>query len=99
MEIISLTGEVSRYNESSMWRQVSPVLNRNPGRIVLDFSDVQYMAISSIAVLIDLLIQAKSRSIKVAACGLSDTFLDLLELTKLSDYIEIYQRCDDAVAG
>jgi anti-anti-sigma factor len=96
MEIISLGGELSRQNEQVLWNQVYPALAHRSGKILLDFTNVQYMAISSIAVLIDLLVLAKHNSIDISVCGLAKPMLELFRLTNLDEYIEIYCHCEEA---
>lgn len=97
MEVIPLSGEVSRQTEQGLWRQISPALARQPRSILLDFSDVHYMAISSIAILIDLLVLARRSSVTVAACGLQEPFMRLLDLSQLSSEMEIYPQKGDAI--
>jgi anti-sigma B factor antagonist len=65
--------------------------------VLLDFGDVDYINSTGIALIVGLLGRARADGIAVAACGLSDHYREIFEITRLSDFMSIYT--DAASAG
>ena len=60
-----------------------------PGRVVLDFSAVDYINSTGIALIVRLLAEARRDRRAVVALGLSDHYQEIFRLTRLSDYLTI----------
>ena len=60
-----------------------------PIRIVLDFSQVDYINSTGIALVVGLLAKARAAHILLSAVGLSDHYREIFTITRLSDFIEI----------
>jgi anti-sigma B factor antagonist len=69
------------------------------GRVVLDFTAVDYINSTGIALIVGILAQARAERRIVAASGLSNHYRQIFEITRLSDFIEIYADVDDAAAA
>jgi anti-sigma B factor antagonist len=67
-------------------------------RVVLDFTAVDYINSTGIAVIVGILAQARAERRVVAASGLSDHYRQIFEITRLSDFIQMYADVDDAIA-
>lgn len=67
-------------------------------RVVLDFTAVDYMNSTGIALIVGILAQARTEHRVVAASGLSDHYRQIFEITRLSDFIQVYADVDDAIA-
>jgi anti-sigma B factor antagonist len=67
-------------------------------RVVLDFSAVDYINSTGIAVIVGILAQARAERRVVAASGLSNHYRQIFEITRLSDFIQMYADVDDAIA-
>jgi anti-sigma B factor antagonist len=67
-------------------------------RVVLDFTAVDYMNSTGIALIVGILAQARTEHRIVAASGLSDHYRQIFEITRLSDFIQVYADVDDAIA-
>ena len=65
----------------------------HPGEIRLDFNDVDYINSTGIALIVGLLARARSTGKLVGAFGLTDHYREVFEITRLSDFMHIY---DDA---
>ena len=59
--------------------------------MLLDFGDVDYINSTGIALIVGLLGRARADGIAVAACGLSDHYREIFEITRLSDFMTIYE--------
>jgi len=64
--------------------------------MLLDFGDVDYINSTGIALIVGLLGRARADGVAVAACGLSDHYREIFEITRLSDFMSIY--ADEASA-
>jgi anti-anti-sigma factor len=67
-------------------------------RVVLDFTAVDYMNSTGIALIVGILAQARAERRTVAASGLSEHYRQIFEITRLSDYIQMFADVDDAIA-
>jgi anti-sigma B factor antagonist len=67
-------------------------------KVVLDFAAVDYMNSTGIALIVGILAQARAEHRSVAASGLSNHYRQIFEITRLSDFIQMYADVDDAIA-
>lgn len=67
-------------------------------RVVLDFTAVDYINSTGIAIIVGILAQARAERRVVAASGLSDHYRQIFEITRLSDFIQMYADVDDAIS-
>ena len=61
------------------------------GEIVLDFNDVEYINSTGIAVIVSVLARARAEGRKVGAIGLSSHYLEVFRITRLSDFMHVYE--------
>jgi anti-anti-sigma factor len=57
--------------------------------VLLDFSRVDYINSTGIALIVGLLARARAQSRPVSACGLSEHYREIFEITRLSDFMTI----------
>ena len=57
---------------------------------VFDFANLEYMNSGGIGLLVTLLVRANRHSQKLLACGLSDHYRQIFELTRLDEAIGIH---------
>ena len=57
--------------------------------VVLDFTDVEYINSTGIALIVRLLAQARRDRRDVIALGLTDHYREIFRITRLSDYLTI----------
>jgi anti-sigma B factor antagonist len=68
------------------------------GTVVLDFSAVDYINSTGIALIVSVLARARAERRKVVACGLSPHYREIFDITRLSDFIELFPDLDVAVS-
>jgi anti-sigma B factor antagonist len=68
------------------------------GTVVLDFSAVDYINSTGIALIVSVLARARAERRKVVACGLSPHYREIFDITRLSDFIELFPDLDHAVS-
>ena len=66
--------------------------------VVLDFAAVDYINSTGIALIVSVLARARAERRKVVACGLSPHYREIFDITRLSDFIELFHDLDDAVS-
>ena len=67
--------------------------------IILDFGQLEYMNSTGIGLLVTLLIRAQRQQQKLLACGLSDHYRQIFDLTRLNEAIGIYESRAEALAA
>ncbi len=77
---------------------MSPDGQDGPGTVVLDFSAVDYINSTGIALIVSVLARARAERRKVVACGLSPHYREIFDITRLSDFIELFPDLDGAVS-
>jgi anti-sigma B factor antagonist len=68
------------------------------GTVVLDFALVDYINSTGIALIVSVLARARAERRKVVACGLSPHYREIFDITRLSDFIELFPDLDQAVS-
>jgi anti-anti-sigma factor len=96
--IIDLVGDVDTGAEASLQRAFEEAAAGTRG-VVLNFSRTDYVNSSGIALIVGLLAQARERSMSIAACGLSDHYRTIFEITRLADFMDIAEDEDSAVGA
>jgi anti-anti-sigma factor len=66
------------------------------GRVLLDFRGVDYINSTGIAVIVGILAMARAEDRVVAAFGLTDHYREVFNITRLADFMTIY---DDETAA
>jgi anti-sigma B factor antagonist len=68
------------------------------GTVVLDFAAVDYINSTGIALIVSVLDRARAERRKVVASGLSAHYREIFDITRLSDFIELFPDLDRAVS-
>jgi anti-anti-sigma factor len=93
--IVELVGTVNRGAKEEMERAYEEA-SKAPGEILLDFGPVEYINSTGIAVIVGVLAMARAENRDVGATGLTDHYKEVFEITRLADFMHIYE---DAAAG
>ncbi len=91
--IIELTGTVNRGAKESLEAAYEAT---EGSRVLLDFSNVDYINSTGIAVIVGVLAMARAEERVVGAYGLSDHYREVFQITRLADFMTIY---DDETAA
>lgn len=88
--VIALTGTVNRAAKTGMesaYQEASQI----QGEILIDFTNVDYINSTGIAVIVGVLAMARAEKREVGAFGLTDHYKEVFEITRLADFMRIYQ--------
>ena len=98
--VIELSGEVDGSAADVLTKayQAAVGTHADLGTVVLDFSAVDYINSTGIALIVSVLARARAERRKVVACGLSPHYREIFDITRLSDFIELFPDLDHAVS-
>jgi anti-sigma B factor antagonist len=98
--VIELSGEVDGSAADVLTNAYQNAVGTNTdlGTVVLDFSAVDYINSTGIALIVSVLARARAERRKVVACGLSPHYREIFDITRLSDFIELFPDLDHAVS-
>ena len=93
--IIKLSGTVNRAAKGKL-EVAYELASTIEGQILLDFREVEYINSTGIAVIVGVLAMARAADRDIGAFGLTEHYKEVFEITRLSDFMHIYE---DAKAG
>lgn len=96
---LDLHGEVDTFADSGLQATYAEAEALDPAVIVLNFSDVSYINSTGIALIVSLLARARKAQRKVLVYGLSDHYVTIFQITRLSDFMTIFPDEAAALAG
>ena len=94
--IIDLSGEINGSSEAALNATYDNAEAQNPATIVLNFSQVDYINSTGIALIVGLLARARKAKRTLSVFGLSEHYLEIFNITRLVDFMSIYP--DEATA-
>jgi anti-sigma B factor antagonist len=96
--VIDIQGEINAFAENALMDAYTQATSQGARYIVLNFSSLDYMNSSGIGLLVTLLIRANRQKQRLVACGLSEHYQQIFELTRLNEAIVIYPGEAEALA-
>lgn len=95
--VVDISGDITAASEEVLMDAYSKATEAGARAIVLNFADLDYMNSGGIGLLVTLLVRANRQGQRILACGLTDHYRQIFELTRLDDAIGIYDSEDDAL--
>ena len=97
--IIDLHGEINAFAEDRLNAAYAEAESRAPDVILLNFSDVDYINSTGIALIVSLLARARKAKRRLLACGLSDHYVEIFQITRLVDFMNVFPDEKSALAS
>ena len=97
--IISIVGEMTGFAENDLMAAYNEATKEDAQALVLNFRDLEYMNSTGIGLLVTLLIRTQRQQQRLMACGLSEHYRQIFDLTRLNEAIGIYDTEGDALAS
>ncbi|CAN5353385.1 MAG: STAS domain-containing protein [Acidimicrobiia bacterium] len=88
--IIDLQGEVNALSGPRLEAAYAEAISAEPESVLLNFSEVEYINSTGIALIVGLLAKARAANRPVLACGLSEHYQEIFTITRLSDFMSIF---------
>jgi anti-anti-sigma factor len=99
VSVIEISGEVTRESDAALSDAYQRAAADGVQTIVLAFDKLDYMNSSGIGLLVTLLVRAQRAHQNILACGLTDHYRQIFELTRLDEVISIHDTEDAALAA
>ena len=97
--VVDIQGEVTGFADTILMNAYVQASAGTTHAILLNFSKLEYMNSSGIGLLVTLLVRAQRQKQKLMACGLSEHYRQIFELTRLSEAIGLYASEEEALAS
>ena len=94
--VIDLDGEINGTSEEALNRAYAQASSQNPAAVVLNFTKVDYINSTGIALIVGLLAQARKSKHPLMTYGLSSHYQEIFRITRLSDFMSMF--ADEASA-
>lgn len=96
--VIDLRGEINSFAERTLSAAYSEAEAQAPRSILLNFSQVDYINSTGIALIVTLLAKARKAHIRLLTCGLSEHYIEIFNITRLADFMSVYPDEASALA-
>jgi anti-anti-sigma factor len=94
--VIDLSGEINGRADETLEAAYAQAQALRPESVLLNFTAVDYINSTGIALIVGLLAQARRDRIRLLTCGLGDHYEEIFRITRLADFMTIYR--DEAAA-
>src|SRR6516162_8191495 len=88
--VITLHGEINAFAEDALNAAYAGAESQSPDVILLNFSDVDYINSTGIALIVSLLARARKSHRQLLACGLSEHYVEIFNITRLADFMTVF---------
>ena len=97
--VLDLVGEINGFAEEALSAAYAEAEARDPKTILLNFEGVDYINSTGIALIVGLLARARASHRSLLACNLSEHYVEIFNITRLSDFMSVFPDEESAVAG
>ncbi len=97
--IIDLQGEIDSFAEDVLNNAYAQAENQDANVILLNFSKVDYINSTGIALIVGLLARARRSKRRLLAYGLSDHYVEIFQITRLVDFMNVFPDETSALAS
>jgi anti-anti-sigma factor len=97
--IIDLQGEINTLAENVLNAAYDEAVSQQPEVILLNFSQVDYINSTGIALVVGLLKRARQAGLPLIAYGLSEHYVEIFQITRLADFMPLFPDEGTALAG
>jgi anti-anti-sigma factor len=96
--VLDLRGEINGFAQEALDAAYAEAESNNPEAILLNVEGVDYINSTGIALIVGLLAKARVSQRRLVASGLSDHYVEIFEITRLSDYIGVFPDEESAMS-
>ena len=96
--ILDLRGEINGFGQEALNAAYAEAEKGDPEAIILNFEGVDYINSTGIALIVGLLARARASKRRLLAYGLSDHYVEIFEITRLSDFVGVFPDEESALS-
>ncbi len=96
--VVRLSGRLDRDGDAAMETAYQAAVGSGARTVHLDFTGVDYINSTGIALIVRLLAEARRDGRRVVATGLSEHYREIFRITRLSDFMTIEEEAAPAIA-
>jgi anti-anti-sigma factor len=97
--VIELHGEIDGFAQEALNAAYAEAEAKEPEVILLNFEGVDYINSTGIALIVSLLARARASKRRLLACNLSDHYVQIFNITRLSDFMSVFPDEESAMTG
>jgi len=97
--ILDMHGEINGLADGDLNESYQSAENQSQDMIVLNFSDVEYINSTGIALIVGLIAQARKNHRQLIVFGLSPHYQQIFTITRLVDFMKIYPDETSAIGA
>lgn len=97
--IVRVKGDMNTASEDALMAAYADATNRKTKGIVLNFFELEFLNSGGIGLLVTLLVRANRSGQRIGACGLSEHYREIFQLTRLDEAIVIHATEAEAIAA
>src|SRR5262245_29137387 len=88
--VIDLHGEINASGSAALNDAYAEAERHNPEVVLLNFAGVDYINSTGIALIVGLLAKARAAQRRLVVCGLSEHYVEIFQITRLSDFMTMF---------
>ena len=97
--VVDLRGEIDSFAEEALNAAYAEAEAGDPEAILLNFEAVDYINSTGIALIVGLLAKARASKKRLLACNLSDHYVEIFNITRLSDFMNVFPDEESAIGA
>lgn len=97
--VLALHGDVDAAADEELDTSYRQATASDPQRLLLNFGEVSYINSTGIALIVGLLAEARGSGRTILACGLTDHYREIFEITRISDFVTIVDDEQAAISA
>ena len=96
--ILDLRGEINDFAQEALDAAYAEAESNDPETILLNFEEIDYINSTGIALIVGLLAKARVSKRRLVAYGLSDHYVEVFEIIRLSDLMSVFPDEERAIS-
>jgi anti-anti-sigma factor len=97
--VVDLPAQVDSSTERALNDAYATATANGSRRLLLNFASVEFLSSTGIAMIVGILARAKKEAREISACGLSEHYREIFEITRLADFMRLYADEPAALAA
>jgi anti-anti-sigma factor len=97
--VVNLSGDINRAAEPALTGAYDQVVASGAKNMIFNFADTEFINSTGIAVIVGILARARQDERTVSACGLTEHYQHIFEITRLADFMPMFPDETAALAN